>query len=33
MQREEKGKDIATHRLIERKGQLWEVPSQSGKGK
>ncbi len=33
MQREEKGKDIATHRLIERKGKLWQVPSQSGKGK
>lgn len=33
MQREEKGRDIATHRLIERKGKCWEVPSQSGKGK
>jgi SWIM zinc finger len=33
MQREEKGRDIATHRLLERKGKLWEVPSQSGKGK
>jgi hypothetical protein len=26
MQREEKGRDIATHRLIERRGELWEVP-------
>jgi transposase len=33
MQRKEKGRDLATHRLIERKGELWEVPSQSGKGK
>lgn len=33
MQREQKGRDIATHRALERKGQLWEVPSQSGKRK
>ncbi len=33
MQRKEKGRDIATRRLIERKGNFWEVPSQSGKGK
>ncbi len=31
MQREEKGRDIATHRLIVCRGKLWEVPSQSGK--
>jgi hypothetical protein len=33
MQRQEKGRAIALDRLIERKGKLWEVPSQSGKGK
>src|SRR2546425_3250276 len=33
MQREQKGRDIATHRALERKGHLWEVPSQTGKGK
>ena len=33
MQRKEKGRDLAAHRLIERKGELWEVPSQTGKGK
>ncbi len=33
MQRERKGQDIATHRPPERKGNLWIVPSQSGKGK
>jgi transposase len=33
MQRQEKGRDIATHRSLERKGKFWEVPSQSGKGK
>src|SRR5437764_114825 len=33
MQREEKGRDIATHRLIVCRDKLWEVPSQSGKGK
>jgi transposase len=33
MQREQKGRDIATQRPPERKGKLWEVRSQSGKGK
>jgi hypothetical protein len=33
MQREQKGLDIAIHRPPERKGNLWIVPSQSGKGK
>ena len=33
MQREQKGQDIATHRPPEHKGNLWIVPSQSGKGK
>ncbi len=33
MQREQKGQDIATHRPPERQGNLWIVPSQSGKGK
>jgi hypothetical protein len=31
--REQKGKDIATRQKIERKGDKWEVPSQTGKGK
>ncbi len=31
--REQKGKDIATRLKIERKGDKWEVPSQTGKGK
>jgi predicted nucleic acid-binding Zn finger protein len=33
MQREQKDRDIATHRPPERQGKLWAVPSQSGKGK
>ncbi len=33
MQRDEIGQDIATHRPPDRKGKLWIVPSQSGKGK
>ncbi len=31
--REQKGKDIAARLKIERKGDLWIVPSQTGKGK
>ena len=31
--REQKGKDIAAHLKLERKGNLWIAPSQTGKGK